>query len=38
MDNIYSFQIVGVALTPASLFYSTACQVDPTNHISSELE
>lgn len=38
MDNIYIFQAVDVALTPASLFYSTGFQVETTYHISSELE
>lgn len=31
MDNVYTSQSVGVALTLSSLFYGTGCQEDTTN-------
>lgn len=31
-------QSVGVALIPTSLFYSTGCQGDATNRVTSDLE
>lgn len=34
--NIYASWSVGAALAVASVFYSTSCQADTTNHISSE--
>lgn len=38
MDNIYTSQWVGDALSLASLFCCTGCQDDTADHISSEVE
>lgn len=38
MDNIYNSHSVDIALTPASVFRFTGCQVDTANQISSEFE